>query len=128
MGRHGNNTAKSVAAHTQDCQYGAVRTRVDILVFLLQYSRIKHQDLDYKTLEERTIDAMSHNDPDWEPRHPAGSVRRAEGENEVPAPEAADLDEDDPGLTVWIRGRVRKGPDGRWKRDIGRLEKRVYVS
>ena len=68
---------------------------------------------------------MSHNDPDWEPRHPAGSVRRAEGENEVPAPEAADLDEDDPGLTVWIRGRVRKGPDGRWKRDIGRLEKRV---
>ena len=55
MGRHGNNTAKSVAAHTQDCQYGAVRTRVDILVLLLQYSRIKHQDLDYKTLEERQL-------------------------------------------------------------------------
>ena len=71
---------------------------------------------------------MSNHDPDWEPRYQAGRVRRAEGQNEVQVPWAADLDADDPGLTVWIRGRVRKGPDGRWKRDIGRLEKRVYVA
>lgn len=71
---------------------------------------------------------MSNQDHDWEPGNRNRRGRRAEGEAEVQAPEPEDLDWDDPGHTVWIRGRVRKRPDGTWKRDIGRLEKRVYPS
>ena len=71
---------------------------------------------------------MSDNDPNWEPGTRGRRVLGAEGQNEVQVPEAEDLDMEDPGLTVWIRGRVRKRSDGTWKRDIGRLEKRVYYS
>ena len=68
---------------------------------------------------------MSYNDPDWEPGHRGRRVR-GPGGPDVQVPEIEDLDTDAPGHTVWIRGRVRKGADGQWKRDIGRLVKRVY--
>ena len=69
---------------------------------------------------------MSQNDPDWEPGRRVRRVHGAEGLEQVQVPEAEDLDTEEPGHTVWLRGRVNKKVDGRWKRDIGRLEKRVY--
>ena len=72
---------------------------------------------------------MSHDDPDWEPGNQAGRTVRAEGAGHPGAPELEDLDMEDPGHTVWIRGRVTKDQDGPWRRgNSGRLIKRVYSS
>ena len=74
---------------------------------------------------------MSGQDPNWEPRGSRRRVRGAEGAMEAQAehvPEVEDLDQDDPGHVVWIRGRV-KNIDGTWKRSPdSRLQKRVYKS
>ena len=59
MGRHGDRLPrKSVAAHTQACQSGAVTTRVDLLVFIITiftYKTMLGRILIIKALEERQL-------------------------------------------------------------------------
>lgn len=67
---------------------------------------------------------MAENDPEWRPGNRA--VRERGGPVHVQEPEPEDLDAEVEGRTVWIRGRVIKQEDGSWKRNEGRISKRVY--
>ena len=70
---------------------------------------------------------MSEQDPEWRPGNRPRRGHEAGGAG-IRAPELGDLDEDDLGHTLWIRGRV-KNVGGAWRRDKAeRLEKRVYSS